>query len=84
MGAQLNAFTSREQTVYYAQCLRDDVPKAVDILADIVQNSKLEAEHVEHERGTILQEKEHVENDPHEVAWRVRRRVVGRHMCCAQ
>lgn len=41
MGAHLNAYTSREQTVYYAKCLSDDVPKAVDIIADIVQNSKL-------------------------------------------
>jgi len=37
----LNAYTSREQTVYYAKCLSEDVSKAVDILADIVQNSKL-------------------------------------------
>jgi processing peptidase subunit beta len=41
MGAHLNAYTSREQTVYYAKCLREDVSKAVDILADIIQNSKL-------------------------------------------
>lgn len=41
MGAHLNAYTSREQTVYYAKCLSEDVPKAVDILADIIQNSKL-------------------------------------------
>lgn len=41
MGAHLNAYTSREQTVYYAKCLSEDVSKAVDILADIVQNSKL-------------------------------------------
>lgn len=41
MGAHLNAYTSREQTVYYAKCLSQDVPKAVEIIADIVQNSKL-------------------------------------------
>jgi predicted Zn-dependent peptidase len=41
MGANLNAYTSREQTVYYAKCLSEDVSKAVDILADIIQNSKL-------------------------------------------
>jgi processing peptidase subunit beta len=41
MGAHLNAYTSREQTVYYAKCLSEDVSKAVDILADIIQNSKL-------------------------------------------
>lgn len=41
MGAHLNAYTSREQTVFYAKCLKADVPKAVDILSDILQNSKL-------------------------------------------
>jgi processing peptidase subunit beta len=40
MGAHLNAYTSREQTVFYAKCLSADLPKAVEILADIIQNSK--------------------------------------------
>lgn len=41
MGAHLNAYTSREQTVFYAKCLTKDVPRAVEIIADIIQNSKL-------------------------------------------
>jgi processing peptidase subunit beta len=41
MGAHLNAYTSREQTVFYAKCLSADLPQAVEILADILQNSKL-------------------------------------------
>ena len=41
LGAHLNAYTSREQTVFYAKCLKNDVPKALEILADILQNSKL-------------------------------------------
>lgn len=41
IGAHLNAYTSREQTVFYAKCLKQDVPKAVEILADIIQNSTL-------------------------------------------
>ena len=40
MGAHLNAYTSREQTVFYAKCLSKDVGKAIEILADILQNSK--------------------------------------------
>jgi len=67
MGAHLNAYTSREQTVYYAQCLKNDVPQVVDILSDIVQNSQLAPEHIENERSVILQEKETVESDPEEV-----------------
>ena len=41
MGAHLNAYTSREQTVFYAKCLSSDIAQAVEILSDILQNSKL-------------------------------------------
>ncbi len=40
MGAHLNAYTSREQTVFYAKCLAGDVGNAVEILSDILSNSK--------------------------------------------
>ena len=39
MGAHLNAYTSREQTVYYAKVLKKDVPVAVEIMADILFDS---------------------------------------------
>ncbi|MEM8951526.1 MAG: pitrilysin family protein [Pseudomonadota bacterium] len=56
VGGQLNAYTSRENTAYYARVLADDLPLAADILADILQNSTFEAEELERERGVILQE----------------------------
>ena len=40
IGAHLNAYTSREQTVFYAKCFSQDIPRAVEILSDIIQNSK--------------------------------------------
>lgn len=40
MGGHLNAYTSREQTTFYAKVLDKDVPRALDILADILQNSR--------------------------------------------
>jgi len=61
MGAHLNAYTSREQTVFYAKCLAQDVDKAVEILADILQNSKLGEQQIETERGVILREMQEVE-----------------------
>jgi processing peptidase subunit beta len=67
MGGQLNAYTSREQTVYYAKVFKNDVPKAVDILSDILTNSKLEENYIEIERGTILREMEEVNKDTSEV-----------------
>jgi len=56
VGGQLNAYTSRENTAYYARVLADDLPLATDMLADILQHSTFEPEEMERERGVILQE----------------------------
>ncbi|XP_075230029.1 ubiquinol-cytochrome c reductase core protein 1 [Lycorma delicatula] len=69
MGAHLNAYTSREQTVFYAKCLKNDVPKALEILADIIQNSKLGESEIERERGVILREMQEVETNLQEVVF---------------
>ncbi|KAL7302269.1 mitochondrial-processing peptidase subunit beta [Trichogramma pretiosum] len=69
MGAHLNAYTSREQTVFYAKCLKQDVPKAVEILSDIIQNSKLGENEIERERGVILREMQEVETNLQEVVF---------------
>ncbi|KAG5440615.1 hypothetical protein PCK2_000325 [Pneumocystis canis] len=69
MGAHLNAYTSREQTVYYAKSFRDDVPKVVNILADILQNSKFEHSAIERERDVILREQEEVDKQIEEVVF---------------
>ncbi|ENN72490.1 hypothetical protein HUJ04_001113 [Dendroctonus ponderosae] len=69
LGAQLNAYTSREQTVYYSKCLAKDVPKAVEILSDIVQNAKLGEAEIERERGVILREMQEVESNLQEVVF---------------
>lgn len=67
MGGHLNAYTSREQTVYYAKVFKSDVPKAMEVLADILQNSSLDAGAVERERGVILREFEEVNGQMEEV-----------------
>ncbi|XP_003489837.1 mitochondrial-processing peptidase subunit beta [Bombus impatiens] len=69
MGAHLNAYTSREQTVFYAKCLAEDVPKAVEILSDIIQNSKLGESEIERERSVILREMQEVETNLQEVVF---------------
>jgi mitochondrial-processing peptidase subunit beta len=60
MGGHLNAYTSREQTVYYARVFKDDVPRAVEILSDILQNSNLDKTAITRERDVILREMEEV------------------------
>ncbi len=56
VGGQINAYTSRENTAYYLRVLAEDAGLAVDILADILQNSTFEAGELERERAVILQE----------------------------
>jgi processing peptidase subunit beta len=69
LGAHLNAYTSREQTVYYAKAFRQDVPQAVDIISDILQNSKLEVSKMERERDVILREQVEVDKQHEEVVF---------------
>ena len=56
VGGYLNAYTSREVTAYYARVLADDVPLALDLIADITLNPAFDPREIEVERGVILQE----------------------------
>jgi len=67
MGAHLNAYTSREQTVYYAKCFAKDVDRSMDILADILQNPRLDEGAIDRERHVILREMQEVETNLQEV-----------------
>lgn len=67
MGGSLNAYTSREQTVYYAKVLNNKLPEAVDILSDILQHSQFDAAAIDRERNVILREMQEVSNNMEEV-----------------
>eukprot|EP00606_Chrysophyceae_sp_TOSAG23-5_P001445 GSChrysophyteH2.ASY1.ANO1.1135.1 assembled CDS len=67
MGGHLNAYTSREQTVYYAKVFKDDVPKAMEVLSDILINSELDEGAITRERDVILREQEEVNKQYEEV-----------------
>lgn len=69
MGGHLNAYTSREQTAYYAKVFKKDISKAVDILSDILQHSLLDERYIERERDVILREQEEVEKQMEEVVF---------------
>ncbi|MSU91492.1 insulinase family protein [Rhodobacteraceae bacterium 2CG4] len=56
VGGYINAYTSREMTAYYARVLGEDVPLALDVLADILLNPAFAPDEIETERGVILQE----------------------------
>ncbi|KAK6463180.1 mitochondrial processing protease [Scheffersomyces coipomensis] len=61
LGSQINAYTSRENTVYYTKCLSKDIDQNVDILSDLLTKSKLEERAIENERHVILQESDEVD-----------------------
>lgn len=56
VGGHLNAYTSRENTAYYAKVLAEDLPLALDILSDILQHSTFDADELARERTVVLQE----------------------------
>jgi predicted Zn-dependent peptidase len=56
VGGEINAATSVETTSFYARVLADDVPLAIDILADILQDSSFDPDELEREQHVILQE----------------------------
>uniref|UniRef100_A0A5K3EN48 Mitochondrial-processing peptidase subunit beta n=1 Tax=Mesocestoides corti TaxID=53468 RepID=A0A5K3EN48_MESCO len=68
-GAHLNAYTSREMTVYYAKCFSKDLPWACELISDIIKNSRLDQQQVERERSVILREMEEVESNYQEVVF---------------
>jgi len=69
MGGHLNAYTSREQTVFFARVFKNDAGKALEILSDILQNSEFDPRQVEAEKGTILREMQEVEGQIEEVVF---------------
>jgi predicted Zn-dependent peptidase len=66
LGGVLNAFTTREHTCYHARVLGDDLPTAVEILADLSTRAKLPAAEVVKERKVIAEEIKDVHDTPHE------------------
>ncbi len=69
VGGHLNAYTSRENTAYYAKVLKQDVPLAVDMIADILQNSTMQADELERERAVIIQEIHQAHDTPDDIVF---------------
>ncbi|EOA20383.1 hypothetical protein CARUB_v10000696mg [Capsella rubella] len=67
IGGQLNAYTTREHITFYAKVLDTNVNQALDILADMLQNSEFNKERINQERQVILREMQEVEGQTQEV-----------------
>ena len=66
LGATLDAYTSREHTLFHMTCFKDNVKNCVDILSDMIQNPLLSNESIQEEKDTILAELENSNKDPQE------------------
>ena len=64
VGGELNAFTAKEHTCYYAHVLDDDLEMAVDMVADVVLNGVCASADVELERDVVLEEIAMRDDDP--------------------
>lgn len=68
-GGELNAATSTETTSYYARVLKENVPLAVDILADILTESTFDEEELSREKNVIQQEIGAADDTPDDVVF---------------
>ncbi len=68
LGANMNAFTSKELTGYYFQCIDDTVDECAEILSDLLLHSTFPADEVEKERGVILEEIDMVNDIPDDLS----------------
>lgn len=69
IGGYFNAYTSREATVYMIKALKEDFSTALDILADIFQNSIFDQAEIERERGVIFQEIAQTNDTPDDIVF---------------
>lgn len=67
VGGELNAFTSKEHTCYYAHVLDEDLPLAVDVLCDVVFDAVNAAADVDVERSVVLEEIAMRDDDPEDL-----------------
>ncbi len=56
IGGEFNAFTSKEFTGYYVRCAAEGRDTALDVLVDMIRNSKFDPEEIEREKGVIIEE----------------------------
>lgn len=67
VGGQLNAFTAKEYTCYYIKVLDTHLELAIDVLSDMLINSKFDSQDIMREREVVLEEVNMYEDDPDEL-----------------
>lgn len=67
IGGNVNAFTSKECTSYYATVLSEHLPIAIDIIADMLNNSLIEEKALKKEKGVIIEEIDMYDDSPEDL-----------------
>lgn len=68
VGGNLNAFTAKECTCFYAKVLDENIELAADMLADILLRPKLDPEDIKREKGVVIEEIHMTQDSPEDVA----------------
>jgi len=69
VGGQMDAFTSKEYTCFYAKVLDEHVPVAVDLLSDVVLHPRFDPADMEREQKVVAEEIRMVEDTPEELVY---------------
>ncbi|MEO2197382.1 MAG: pitrilysin family protein [bacterium] len=69
LGGQLDAFTAKECASYYVKVLDDHLPRAVDVLADLLVNPAFDPGDIEREKKVVLEEIKMVEDTPDDLVY---------------
>jgi len=56
IGGEFNAFTGKETTTYYVKCAAEHRDVALDVLVDMLRNSRFDADEIEREKGVTIEE----------------------------
>lgn len=67
IGGQLNAYTAKDYTCFYARTLEEHVPQAFDILGDMITSPRLDKKDIDTERGVVIEEIGMSEDTPDEL-----------------
>lgn len=68
IGAQINAFTAKECTCYYAKALEEHTEISADVLSDLVLHSSFDPAEMKKEKGVVIEEIAMVEDSPEDLA----------------
>lgn len=69
LGGQINAFTAKECTCYYAKVIEEHLERALSLLSDLLLNARMDVEEFEKERGVILEEIAMCEDTPEDLVY---------------